>query len=32
VGPPSMVEAMRATLAQAGVDEDDVRSEDFYGY
>lgn len=32
VGPPAMVEAMRATLAQAGVDDDDVRSEDFYGY
>ena len=32
VGPPAMVEAMRATLAQAGVDEDDVRSEHFYGY
>jgi ferredoxin-NADP reductase len=32
VGPPAMVEAMRATLADAGIDEDDVRSEDFYGY
>lgn len=32
VGPPAMVEAMRTTLAQAGVEEDDVRSEDFYGY
>lgn len=31
-GPPSMVEAMRQTLVAAGVDEDDVRSEEFYGY
>lgn len=31
-GPPSMVEAIRKTLAEAGVDEDDIRSEDFYGY
>jgi ferredoxin-NADP reductase len=31
-GPPKMVEAMRATLAAAGVDEDDMRSEEFYGY
>ena len=32
VGPPAMVEAMRETLATAGIDEDDIRSEDFYGY
>jgi ferredoxin-NADP reductase len=32
VGPPAMVEGMRNTLAQAGIDDDDVRSEDFYGY
>jgi ferredoxin-NADP reductase len=31
-GPPAMVEAMRKTLAEAGVDGDDIRSEDFYGY
>jgi ferredoxin-NADP reductase len=31
-GPPAMVEAIRKTLAQAGVDDDDIRSEDFYGY
>lgn len=31
-GPPSLVEAMRNTLVQAGVDEDDVRSEEFFGY
>ncbi len=31
-GPPGMVEAMRQVLAGAGIDEDDVRSEEFYGY
>lgn len=31
-GPPGMVEAMRSTLVEAGMDEDDVRSEEFYGY
>ncbi|HEX2492147.1 MAG TPA: FAD-dependent oxidoreductase [Steroidobacter sp.] len=31
-GPPTMVEAMRRVLNDAGVDGDDVRSEDFYGY
>ncbi|HMN20988.1 MAG TPA: FAD-dependent oxidoreductase [Ottowia sp.] len=31
-GPPAMVEAMRDTLEDAGVDEDDVRSEEFFGY
>ena len=31
-GPPAMVEAMRTALAQAGIDEDDIRSEDFFGY
>ena len=31
-GPPGMVEAMRAVLEKAGVDSDDVRSEEFYGY
>jgi ferredoxin-NADP reductase len=31
-GPPAMVEAMKAILAQNGVHADDVRSEEFYGY
>lgn len=31
-GPPGLVEAMRGTLEAAGIDEDDVRSEEFYGY
>ena len=31
-GPPAMVAAMRQTLSEAGVDEDDIRSEDFSGY
>ena len=31
-GPPAMVSAMRAALAAAGVEDDDVRSEDFHGY
>ena len=31
-GPPGLVEAMRGTLVEAGIDEDDVRSEEFYGY
>ncbi len=31
-GPPAMVAAMRQTLATAGVDEDDVRTEEFSGY
>ncbi|MBS0455812.1 MAG: FAD-dependent oxidoreductase [Proteobacteria bacterium] len=31
-GPPGMVAAMRGVLTAAGVDEDDVRSEEFYGY
>lgn len=31
-GPPAMVAAMRQTLNLAGVDDDDIRSEDFYGY
>ena len=32
VGPPGMVEAMRQTLSQAGIGDDDIRSEEFYGY
>ena len=31
-GPPAMVAAMREMLAKAGVDEDDIRTEDFPGY
>lgn len=31
-GPPTMVGALRDMLEQAGVDGDDVRSEEFYGY
>lgn len=31
-GPTTFVEAMRNLLNEAGIDEDDVRSESFYGY
>jgi ferredoxin-NADP reductase len=31
-GPPVMVDAMSAVLSRAGVQDDDVRSEEFYGY
>jgi ferredoxin-NADP reductase len=31
-GPPSMVAAMRRMLIEAGVDEDDIRTEEFSGY
>lgn len=31
-GPPPMVEAMRQTLNLAGIDDDDIRSEEFFGY
>jgi ferredoxin-NADP reductase len=31
-GPPALVAAMRQVLSGAGVDEDDIRSEDFSGY
>lgn len=31
-GPPAMVAAMRDMLSKAGVDEDDIRTEDFAGY
>jgi len=31
-GPPTMVAATRRTLTEAGVDEDDIRTEDFSGY
>lgn len=32
VGPPAMVEAMQEVLSRAGVAEDDIRTEEFYGY
>jgi NAD(P)H-flavin reductase len=31
-GPPGMVSGLRTMLIQMGVDDDDVRSEDFSGY
>jgi ferredoxin-NADP reductase len=31
-GPPAMVAAMRQTLVDAGVEEDDIRAEEFAGY
>jgi ferredoxin-NADP reductase len=31
-GPPAMVAGTRRTLSEAGVDEDDVRTEEFAGY
>ena len=31
-GPPAMVEAVRQSLGDAGVNDDDIRSEEFYGY
>ena len=31
-GPPTMVVATRRTLAEVGVDEDDIRTEEFAGY
>src|SRR6202140_4029965 len=31
-GPPMMVAAARQTLAEVGVDEDDIRTEEFGGY
>jgi ferredoxin-NADP reductase len=31
-GPPAMVTAMRQMLTSAGVDEDDIRTEEFSGY
>ena len=32
VGPPAMAEALRLTLNDAGLSDDDIRSEEFYGY
>lgn len=31
-GPPGMVEAMRELLEDAGASEEDIRSEEFFGY
>src|SRR5712691_8735139 len=31
-GPPTMVAAARGTLAEVGIDEDDIRTEEFAGY
>jgi len=31
-GPPTMVAATRRTLCEVGVDEDDIRTEEFAGY
>jgi ferredoxin-NADP reductase len=31
-GPPTMVAATRRTLSELGVDEDDIRTEEFAGY
>ena len=31
-GPPAMVAALRSMLNEAGVDDDDIRTEDFTGY
>ena len=31
-GPPTMVAAARRTLSDVGVDEDDIRTEEFAGY
>ena len=32
VGPPGMVTAMRQTLSEAGVNDDNIRTEEFSGY
>lgn len=32
VGPPGMIEAMRQTLNRIDVNDDDIRTEEFYGY
>lgn len=31
-GPPDMVQGMRAVLADAGVDDEGIRTEEFFGY
>ena len=32
VGPPGMVNALHSTINESGVDDDDIRTEDFSGY
>jgi len=31
-GPPTMVTAMRGTLVNAGIEENDIRTDEFVGY
>jgi len=31
-GPPTMVQGARRTLSELGIDEDDIRTEEFAGY
>ena len=31
-GPPGMVKALRAVLTTAGIDDDDIRTEELTGY
>jgi ferredoxin-NADP reductase len=31
-GPPGLVAAMREVLNRVGINDDDIRSEEFYGY
>ena len=31
-GPPAMVKAMRETLVSAGVEENDIKIDEFVGY
>jgi len=31
-GPPEMVKGLHAVINEAGVDDDDIRAEDFFGY
>jgi len=31
-GPPTMVASVRQTLSEVGIDEDDIRTEEFAGY
>jgi len=31
-GPPAMVAGMKEMLVSAGIEEDDIRTEDFAGY
>ena len=32
VGPPGMVKALHSMVNESGVDDDDIRTEDFSGY